>query len=391
MSAAVPQIFYNSPWRSPLYQTLNVLLEYYHEVIKSNDRTNILNKPAFELLSETAASIFDELAVDDREIAMSIGKDLLQTAEKDDYEILLNGALKFRYNFDPDNRFSRTADNFFTKDELEKYIQEHQKKPESNDYLQQAQLDLQSLETKPPELQIIEQLFHFLTTNSCTVNSQQFLFILLGIQQSNASGIMKTLIRLFVIDKIDERYWLHISSITPFINKTIFNIQCDPSSRRLTIHATLKYYLKIITDQGEKKLLFPFELTDIVYDLDLTVYDLDLTDIKNEKPGLTLQAAPVNQLVKIFSDCYDIIKRVPNVINTRGEIDYNVFKTALEQKIKYRTEGRGQAVEERMALKGFMGGKRQKKTRIRRVSKKKFYSYKRSRRQRNKRKSKQNK
>jgi len=383
--AAAQQTFYNPPWPSPpLYQTLNVLLEYGQLIESNDDRTNILNKPTFELLSETTASIFNKPEVDDREVAFSLGKDLLQTYEKGDYEIVLNGTLRFRYNFDSGSRFSRTADDFFTKEELVKYVQEHQNKSEPNEYLQQAQLDLQSLK-KPPELQVIEQLFHFLITNSCTINSQQFLFILLGIQQSNASGIMKTLIRLFVLDKIDERYWSIISSITPFINKTIFNIQCDPSSRRLTIRTTLKYHLNIMTDKGNQKILFPFELTDIEY-------VLNLTEIRDETPGLTLESAPVHELLKLYSMFYSIFQNVPRVINTRGEIDYDVFSSALKKKIKDRiknVENRGQAVEERLALKGFMGGKRQKKSpRIQHVSKKRFN---RSRRQRNKRKSKQNK
>lgn len=372
MSAAAPQIFYNPPWPYPLYKSLNFLLNY-GKSIKPDDRTNILNEEAFDLLSKTAMSIFREPAVNDREIALSLGKDLLQTAaEEHHYEILLNGAHTFRYNFDPDDRFTRTADD--------------KKKPESNENLQQAQLDLE----KPPELQTIEQLFNFLTTNSCPIDIPHFLLILLGIQQSNASDIIITLKSLF-LDKVEDDYKSYINLITPFINKTIFNIQCEqcdpsPSSSTneqqpqqrdeqpqqksicLTIRTTLKYYLNIMTNEGTKKISFPFELTDIVYVLNLT----NIVTEKPGPPGLTLERPAVNELFHVFGDCYDIIKKVPNILNSRNEIDYNVFKTALEKKIKYRTEDRDKYfMEIKLASKALIGGKRQK-TRIRRVSKKKY-------------------
>ena len=384
--AAAQQTFYNPPWPSPLYQTLNVLIDHYNDPGFLKEES-IFSQPIFELLSTTAASIFTTGPVnDDNEVAFALGKDLLQTSveDGDDYEIVLNGTRRFRYSYDKDNRFSHTADGTFNKQELEKYVEAHKNKLPTQFFLQ-AEQDLRQIKTKPPELQAIEQLYTFLTGHSCRINNQHFLFILLGIQQSNATEIINK-IRDGILEKIPNNLQRYVAYITPVMNKTIFDIECDQSSGRLTIRATLKYYLKIITDQGGKKLLFPFELTHIVYDLDST----DLTDIENEKPGLTLQAAPVNQLVKIYSDCYDIIKKVPNVIKKTGEIDYNAFSIALEKKIKYRTEGRGAAVQERMALKGFMGGRRQKISRIRRLSKKLSYLYKRSRRHQIKRKSKKN-
>jgi hypothetical protein len=378
--AAAQQTFYNPPWPSPLYQTLNVLIDYYNDPDFLQE--SIFSQPIFELLSTTAGSIFKKHADHDREVAFDLGKDLLQTSVEDKdnyYEIVLNGTLRFIYSYDKDNIFSHTDDGTFNKQELEKYVEAHKNKP--TEFFLQMEQDLRQIKTKPPELQAIEQLYTLLTGHSCRINNEHFLYILLGIQQSNATEIINK-IRDGILKKIPYDLSVYVAYISPVITKIIFDIECDQLSGRLTIHATLKYYLKIITDQGEKKLLFPFELTDIVY-------DLDLTDIKNEKPGLTLQAAPVNQLVKIYSDCYDIIKKVSNVIKQTGEIDYDAFSTALEKKIKYRIEGRGAAVQERMALKGFMGGRQQKKSpRIRRVSKKRF---KRSRREKNQRKSKQNK
>ena len=376
--AAAQQTFYNPPWPSPLYQTLNVLIDHYNDP-RFLKEESIFSQPIFELLSTTAAAIFNKPAVDDNEpvvddneVAFALGKDLLQTSVEDDYQIVLNGTLRFRYSYDKDNRFSHTADGTFNKQELEKYVEAHKNKPPTQFFLQ-AKQDLRQIKTKPPELQAIEQLYTFLTGHSCRINNQHFLFILLGIQQSNATEIINK-IRDGILEKIPNNLERYIAYITPVMNKTIFDIECDQSSRRLTIRARLEYYLKIMTDKGEKKLLFPFELTHIVYDLDLT----NLTDIKNEKPGLTLQAAPVNQLLKIYSYCYDIIKKVPNVIKNTGEIDYHVFSTELEKKIKYRFMYR------------FMGGRRHKTSRIRRVSKKPSYLYKRSRRHQMKRKSKKN-
>lgn len=370
--AAAQQTFYNPPWPSPLYQTLNVLIDHYNDPGFLKEES-IFSQPIFELLSTTAASIFTTGPVnDDNEVAFALGKDLLQTSVGDDYQIVLNGTLRFRYSYDEDNRFSHTADGTFNKQELEKYVEAHKNKPPTPFFLQ-AEQDLRQIITKPPELQAIEQLYTFLTGHSCRINNQHFLFILLGIQQSNATEIINK-IRDGILEKIPNNLEGYIAYITPVMNKTIFDIECDQSSRRLIIRARLEYYLKIMTDQGEKKLLFPFELTHIVYDLDLT----NLTDIKNEKPGLTLQADAVNQLLKIYSYCYDIIKKVPNVIKRTGEIDYDVFSTELEKKIKYRFMYR------------FMGGRRHKTSRIRRVSKKLSYLYKRSRRHKIKRKSKKN-
>jgi hypothetical protein len=373
MSAAVPQIFYNSPWPSPLYQTLNVLIDHYNDPGFLKEES-IFSQPIFELLSTTAAAISNKPVVDDKELAFGLGKDLLQTSVEDDYQIVLNGTLRFRYTFDPNDTFSHTANSTFNKQELEKYVEAHKNKPPSLFFLQ-AEQDLRQIKTKPPELQAIEQLYTFLTGHSCTVNSEHFLFILLGIQQSNVTEIIER-IKDEILKKFQKDF-THIQYVTPFINKIIFDIQCDQLTRRLEIRTRVKYHLNIITDEGNKQILFPFELTDIVY-------DLDLTNIENDdKPGLKLQVTPVQELFKLYRDFYNILKNVPNVIkNSTGEINYSVFSTALQQKIKYMTRGRGQAVEERMALKGFMGGKRHKTSRIRRVSKKKFYSYKRSRRQR---------
>lgn len=380
--AAAQQTFYNPPWPSPLYQRLHVLVNHYTDA-DFNLQESIFSQPIFELLSKTAGIIFNpqhEREVNnDKELAFGLGKDILQTSEGI-YEIVLNGTLGFRYTFDPKNTFSHTYDGLQSKEELEKYVEAHKDRPSSE--LDQAKKDLEQIEIKPPELQAIEQLYTFLTGHSCTINSEHFLFILLGIQQSNVTEIMER-IKDEILNKFPTDF-LYLQYVTPFINKIVFDIRCDQLSRRLEIRTRVKYHLSIMTDQGNKQILFPFQLTDIVY-------DLDLTNIENEdKPGLKLQATPVQELFKLYRDFYNILKNVPNVIKTStGEINYSVFSAALQQKIKYRTEGRGQAVEERMALKGFMGGRQQKKSpRIRRVSKKRF---KRSRRQRNQRKSKQNK
>jgi hypothetical protein len=377
--AAAQQTFYETPppWPSPLYETFNVLVDYSIEKKNGLDfNKSIFSKefkPIFELLTKIAVNISDTGMKNDMELAHSIGKDLLQS----NIEIVLNGRYRFQFQEEP-------IKDGLTKEEMTTYILENPNPdPESLKILEE---ELKKM--KPKELQAIEQLYKFLIDNSCTINTQHFLFILLGIQQSLSNNILNS-IQENVVQHIKDDYTMTMMKIKPSVDKTIFNIQCNPSNQHLSIRTTLKYHLIIATSGDTKTILLPFKLTDIVF-------VLDLTDIGDLKPGLTLEDTPVHELFKMYSTFYSIFQNVPHVLTTETrEIDYKVFSNALEKKIKDRiknVENRGPAVEQRMALKGFMGGKQQKKSqRIRRVSKKKFYSYKRSRRQRNQRKSKQNK
>jgi hypothetical protein len=379
--AAAQQTFYEtpSPWPSPLYETFNVLVDYsnikkqngldYNQSIFSKEFKQI-----FDLLTKIAVNISDTSMKNDMELAHSIGKDLLRST----IEIVLNDMYTFQFK----------KDSEFTHEELTGIIQNPNTNPEM---LRMANEQLQKM--KPLELQAIEQLYKFLNDNSCTINTHHFLFILIGIQQTLSNNVLNS-IQEKVLQHIKDDYTMTMMKIKPFVDKTIFNIQCNPSNQHLSIRTTLKYHLIIATSDDKKTILLPFKLTDIVF-------VLDLTDIGDLKPGLTLEDTPVHELFKMYSTFYSIFQNVPHVLTktTREierEIDYNVFSSALKKKIEDRiknVENRGNigraTVEERLALKGFMGGKQQKKSpRIRRVSKKRF---KRSRREKNQRKSKQNK
>lgn len=375
MAAASPQYVYTPPWPSTLYQEFNRLVEYSKDSGLDFNKSILSGefKPILQLLTKIVFNVSrggETIMKDDRDLAYSIGKDLLQS----NIEIILNERYRFEFQ-------KESNEEGFTEEEMRKYITEN---PKSDPELLKI-LKEQLANIKPIELQVIEQLYKFLNDNSCTIRTEYFLFLLIGMQQSISNSVLNS-IQEILLQHIEQDYVLNMMNIKPFVDKIIFNIQCNPLSRHLSIRTTLKYHLQIFTRDGEQNILLPFELTDIVF-------VLDLSDIESEdKPGLTLENTAIHELLKLYSIFYSIFQKVPGVINSQTrEINYEVFSNALEKKIKDRikyVENRGEAVQQRMALKGSMGGKRQKKTRIRHVSKKHF---KRSRRQRNQRKSKQNK
>jgi len=333
MEAAATQDQFEFPWPIPLHETFNILLD---ENVKINE--SIFSQPIFFLFCVTAQRISqNRRASNDVDVIHYLGRDLLQVEETNSYEIMLNG-----------KRFT---------------------------FVQGKENPLHPHLEKAPERQVVEQLYIFLTTNLCNINSQHFLLILLGIQQSISSQILNTFKELS-FKNINEKDYNILSTVFTNVDKLTFNIQCDPTIKLLTIQSSISFHFTLNTNYGKVEVKFPFDLTNIEY-------VLNLSDIESENPGLRIENGPIGEVLMMYDFLYNIILTVPNVVLESGEINHDIFFDAFKKKVKYKSE-----LEQRMAARlvrgNFMGGKRQKKLRIR-VSKKRFHSRKSHRKNKSRR------
>jgi len=361
-AATVTQEQNKFPWSIPLHETFNILLEF--SSIETNK--SIFSQPIFELLSITAKNISrNDPASSDMDVIHYVGRDLLQVEKNDSYEIMLNGK---RFTFE----LQKNIDGHFNEDTLREFVKKYEDSENPPPHVEEAR---KLLKINSHERQVVEQLYIFLTTNSCKINSQHFLLILLGIQQSISSQIMN-IFKELSFKNINEKDENILSTVFTHVDKLTFNIQCDPTRKLLTIQSSISFHFTLNTNYGKVDVKFPFDLTNIEY-------VLNLSDIESENPGLKIENGPIGELLMMYDFLYNIILTVPNVVLKSGEINHDIFFDAFKKKVKYKSE-----VEQRMAARlargNFMGGKRQKKIRIR-VSKKRFHWHKTHRKNKSRR------